>query len=201
MIARRFRYVVPVVLALSLVGSSLAIAGSQGNGSKASKGKHRGSATFHASLDGHQETPMTIHTAGKGHLTLTMTNSTTFEYRLEFSGLTGTPTAAHIHFGAPGTSGGVIVDLCGGTKPACPTTTSGTVTGTFAAADVKALPAQGFAAGDFAGFVDELRQGFMYANLHTSAFGMGEIRGQIGSHRGRSFDFKWWGRGHDKDDD
>jgi hypothetical protein len=187
----RFRYVVPTVLALSLAASSFAIAA---GGGKSGKGNHGQSGSFFASLSGREEVPA-IHTGASARFKLTMTNSTTFSYELTYSGLSGNPAAAHIHFAQPGANGGVIVDLCGGTKPACPAATSGTVTGTFAAADVKAIPAQGFAAGDFAGFVDELRAGFMYANMHTAAFPGGEIRGQISGDRGKHVG---WGRGHGK---
>jgi hypothetical protein len=188
---RRFRYVVPLALALSLAGASLALAGSGGKGGK---GPHGQSSTFFASLNGHQEAPA-IHTKGTGQLKLTMTDPNTFSYELTFSGLSGNATLAHIHFAQPNVSGGVIVDLCGGTKPACPAAQSGTVTGTFTGTDVKAV--QGFAAGDFAGFVDELRAGFMYANVHTTAVGSGEIRGQIFGDRGKHHGF---GRGHGHDD-
>ena len=37
---------------------------------------------------------------------------------------------------------------------------------------------------DFAGFLDALRHGSAYANMHTTRFLGGEIRGQIAMHRG-----------------
>jgi len=195
MIRRRFRFVVPAVLVLSLAGASLALAGSQGGGPKFKFKHNGGSGALHADLSGRQEAPA-IHTAGRGHLTLTMTNSTTFSYELSYSGLSGSATAAHIHFAQPNVNGAVVVDLCAGTKPACPAGNSGTVTGTFTATDVK--PVQGLSPTDFAGFLEELRDGFMYANIHTAAFGSGEIRGQIGArHFGKAFG-RWW---KDPDDD
>ena len=193
---RRFRYVVPLVLALSLVGTSLALAGS---GAKRGHGPNSNANTFSARLSGHQEAPA-VHSKGAGQLKLTLTdNDTKFSYELTFSGLSGNATLAHIHFAQPNVSGAVIVDLCGVPgKPACPAAQSGTVSGTFTGADVKAV--QGFTASDLAGFVEELRAGFMYVNVHTTAVGSGEIRGQIygdrGKHHGRGH-----GHGHDDDDD
>jgi hypothetical protein len=55
------------------------------------------------------------------------------------------------------------------------------VTGTIAAADVHAIPAQGLSADDFADLLRVIRAGATYANVHTVAFPAGEIRGQIGS--------------------
>ena len=53
------------------------------------------------------------------------------------------------------------------------------MTGTITAADILAITAQGLAAGDFAGAVRALESGNTYANVHTTNFPAGEIRGQI----------------------
>ena len=85
--------------------------------------------------------------------------------------------------------------LCGGGgKPACPGAASGTVTGTIVAADIQALPAQGIAAGEFNEVVAAVRAGVTYVNVHTSTYGNGEIRGQIGRGNGKA-------DGHKGDDD
>jgi hypothetical protein len=62
------------------------------------------------------------------------------------------------------------------------------VTGTLTAVDVLATtnPAQGVAAGEFAEFVQALRAEAAYVNVHTGAFGAGEIRGQITFNRSDS---------------
>jgi hypothetical protein len=184
---KRFRYVVPVVLALSLAGASLAIAASQGPANKGGKKNNGRSNTFHATLSGHNEVPA-IHTGGSGHLMLTVNNDNTLSFELTYSGLSSPVQAAHVHFAQPNVNGGVSFFFCGGAKPACPagnTSTPATVTGTVAAGDILAIPTQGLAAGDLAAIVSEIKDGFTYVNVHTTSFGGGEIRGQLGSDRGK----------------
>jgi hypothetical protein len=74
-------------------------------------------------------------------------------------------------------------------KPDCPQTTSGSITGTTTAADVIALNTagpndQGLDQHDFATFLRAIRSGDGYANMHTTRFPGGEIRGQIAVHSG-----------------
>jgi hypothetical protein len=64
-------------------------------------------------------------------------------------------------------------------RPACPTTTSGTISGRLVAADVEANPAQGIRAGDLAAGLRAMRAGATYVTIQTSTFPGGEIRGQI----------------------
>ncbi len=103
--------------------------------------------------------------------------SLTFELR--WSNLTGAPLVAHFHFAQRAVSGAVVVNICGTPgKPACGGA-SGSITGTVVPSDVLSVPAQGFAAGDFAGFLRIIRNGVSYVNIHTPTFPAGEIRGQI----------------------
>ncbi len=46
------------------------------------------------------------------------------------------------------------------------------------------VTAQGFAAGDLNSVVKAIEAGFTYANMHTSVFPAGEIRGQLVSGEG-----------------
>jgi hypothetical protein len=109
----------------------------------------------------------------------------TISFTLSYADMSSPVVQAHIHFGASKTNGGVMVFLCGGAKPACPT--SGTVTGTITAADVSVLPPsngdsvipQGIQPGDFAALVAAVRSGNTYINVHTTNFPNGEIRGQV----------------------
>jgi hypothetical protein len=103
----------------------------------------------------------------------------------------GTVTQAHIHFGKKHVAGGVMVFFCTNLKtmppanvplpPDCPVN-SGTLTGTWRAANVLAVTAQNIALHDFNALADALTSNTAYANIHTTAFPSGEIRGQV--HKG-----------------
>jgi CHRD domain-containing protein len=142
-----------------------------------------GAANLSARLTGFEETPP-ILTNGTGTFVATVQGSS-LTYRLTYSGLSAPVTQAHIHFAQRGVAGAVVVWLCGtatnpgpaGT-PTCPAG-GGTVTRTVTAADVQAVPAQGVAAGDFAGLLRFIRNDDGYVNFHTTAHPAGEIRGQI----------------------
>jgi hypothetical protein len=49
-------------------------------------------------------------------------------------------------------------------------------------ADVVALPSQAVAAGEIGEVVRAIRAGKTYANVHTSTYPSGEVRGQIKHH-------------------
>ena len=125
-------------------------------------------------------------------------DGTTLSWTFAWSGLSGPPLFAHIHFGLKGANYPVMTYFCGGPKgnpaispkPDCPQTTSGSITGTTTAADIIALNTPGATTDqaldqhDFAGFIRALVAGSAYANMHTTRFQGGEIRGQIAVHRG-----------------
>jgi hypothetical protein len=148
------------------------------------------SVTLTATMVGLNETPPTASPA-TGKFKAWQNPDGTFGFSLEFSGLSANAAVSHIHFGFPKVAGGVMIFLCGGGgQPACPAATSGTISGTFGAANVVGPTAQGITAGDFATAMKEVLGGAGYANLHTSTFPAGEIRGQVKVHRGD----------HDRDD-
>ena len=150
--------------------------------------------TFAAHLIGVNETPIVV-SSGTGHATITISHDEkSIAYELSYSGLEGNTVPAgkvlfaHIHVGRPTLVGGVAVFFCGGgnttaTQAACPT--SGTVTGTWTAADVVGPTAQGVDPANqgadeaFARLVDAIKSGLSYANVHTTRSAGGEIRGQI----------------------
>ena len=169
---------------------------------------------FFARLNGFQEIGAqnaesgAILTKGTGTLRLDLdrkNNMATWTLTFEDVGITppktGTVTVAHIHFGKRHVAGGVMVFFCtnvgggpAGTQP-CPTGPDGTVSGTFVAGSVVGPAAQNVSAGDFNALVEALTSNTAYANLHTTAFPAGEIRGQIHRGRGDRDDH------HDKGDD
>jgi hypothetical protein len=106
-------------------------------------------------------------------------NGTQLEFTLTYSGIEGgTVTQAHPHFAQRHVGGGIFGFFCGGPKPPCPTP-GGTVEGTWTAADVIGPADQGVAAAQFDEFVRALRAGAVYANVHSTSFPEGEIRGQV----------------------
>ena len=174
---RRIRALVPCV-SLSLVLASLlalvvgVLPGSAGEGGIAVQ-------RFSAALVGAEETPAPVETGATGELEITVVDANTWLYTLSYRGFEGgDPLFAHIHIADPGVNGSVIIFLCGGGgKPACPS--AGSVSGTITAADVMANADNGLAAGDFDSALRIIRSGRTYANVHTTQFPGGEIRGQI----------------------
>ena len=134
-----------VVAALAL--SALAVAGT----SKGAPGK------FSAALNVGQEKPIPKGTklGASGRFTATL-SGTMLTWKLTFAHLSGPATAAHIHAGARGVAGPVLIPLCG----PCSTPASGTVTLTQAQ-------------------IDSIKAGKTYVNVHTTKNPNGEIRGQI----------------------
>ena len=131
-------------------------------------------------LTGYQEaTPAGVSSPATGSFEAVIDDDAqTTDYTLSYSGLEAPVLFAHVHFGNRFTSGGVSAFLCGGgCKPACPQ--SGSVSGTITAADVIGPAGQGIAAGEFGELVDAIRAGLTYANVHSTKFPAGEIRGQI----------------------
>jgi hypothetical protein len=178
MTKRRLQLAAAVVFVLGLAGASIALA----SGGDKGHGKH-GKSNFRAKLTGFQETPAIV-TTGRGKLRLSVTDSE-ITFRLDYSGLSGPPLVAHIHVGQKSVAGAVSVFFCGGGgKPACPASTSGSVSGTITAANVIGPAAQGVDPGNLAALETAIRAGVAYANMHTAKYPAGEIRGQIkGGHR------------------
>ena len=108
-------------------------------------------------------------------------------YSLQYSALEGTVTQAHIHLGGKAQSGGISVFFCSnlGNGPAgtqaCPPAPA-TVTGTIRPADVIGPTGQGITAGQFAELLAAIRAGTTYANVHSTLYPGGEIRGQLNDH-------------------
>lgn len=98
-----------------------------------------------------------IASTGSGTATLSLDSATkVLTYKVEYAGLTGPATAAHIHAAAaPGGNGPPVVPFA---NPASP------ITGTATLTDAQ---------------VADLHAGKWYVNVHTAANKGGEIRGDI----------------------
>ncbi len=154
----------------------------------------RSSERVSANLQSETEVPA-ISSPAHGHFEAEISDDAV-EYELSFEGLQGIVTQSHIHIAQPGVNGGIMAWLCRTAAPTpppnftngptCPAAPGGTVTGVIRPTDILAVNAQGIAAGEFEEFVDALKKGIAYANVHSSSFGGGEIRGQIvrGRHHG-----------------
>lgn len=110
--------------------------------------------TFNATLTGSQETPPNSSPA-MGWATATLDTATSeFSVDLTFSGLVATETAAHLHFAPLGSPGPVVLPLPLGSSVHVTTMLDATS-------------------------VNELMQGLWYANVHSTVYRAGEIRGQL----------------------
>jgi hypothetical protein len=123
-----------------------------------------------------------ILSKGKGTASLEV-DDTQITYKLTYSGLSAV-TQAHIHFGKIHVPGGVMVYFCtnqgngpAGT-PVCPAN-GGTVTGAWTGGSVVGPAAQNVTPGDFSAIISALNSNTAYANIHTTKFPAGEIRGQV----------------------
>ena len=134
---------------------------------------------FKSNLNGYNEVP-TLSTASSGQVTAQLSeDQKSLNITLTFTKLEGVAQSAHLHLGLPATTGGIVAYICGSPKPSCPATADATVTTTVAASDVLAVPAQGIAAGDLASVMNALKNGALYANVYTTKYATGEIRGQV----------------------
>ena len=165
----KYAGLITVILGLAAASYALAQEGS------------RGARHVRADLNGYQEVN-SISTTGGGRFTASIDDENQLiTYELRYSALEGDTTIqSHIHFAQRSVNGAVHAFLCGGgDKPPCPAT-EGTVTDVIDAADVLAsVPDRGIEAGAFEEFVQAIRAGHTYVNVHTTKWPGGEIRGQI----------------------
>lgn len=117
-------------------------------------------------LTGSQEVPA-VAGSGTGDTTVVISaDGSRVTYAVTYSGLSGSVVAAHIHTGAAGANGGVILPLAQGPSP---------MVGTLTQSDF--TPSGSIAT--FADAVAAIRAGATYVNLHTAAYPSGEVRAQL----------------------
>ena len=116
--------------------------------------------TWTAALSSGQEIPKQVVKNANGHgLFKATVSGNTLKWKLTYAGLSGAATAAHIHMGAKGKAGNVLVPLCG-TAPACKSGVGGSIPVTTA-------------------MKTAIKSHLLYVNVHTAKNPAGEIRGQI----------------------
>jgi hypothetical protein len=139
------KLVLSVVAVSALTVTAAALAGTHAMG-------------WSAKLTAAQEVPKQAVAApgGTGAFTASVSGNT-LKWKLTFSKLSGPATAAHIHLGAMGKAGNVLVPLC---MP-CTSGASGTAPLTAA-------------------LKTDFTKHLLYVNVHTAKNPNGEIRGQLG---------------------
>jgi hypothetical protein len=165
-----------VSAATLLLLSSTALAGDE----------HRRNNRLSAVLKPTEEVPALSSTASGRFKVRIDDQAQSISFELSYAGLEAAPTQAHIHIGQRRVNGAISVFLCGPAPAAaqtCPVAPA-TVTGVLTPANIIGPAAQGIdpatdAANGFEELVRLLRSGVTYANVHSSKFPGGEIRGQI----------------------
>ena len=142
-----------------------------------------GSRNIRADLNGYEEVPAVSTVAAAQFRAEFSEDGESVDWALAYADLEGSVTQAHLHFGQPAVSGGISVFLCSnlGNGPAgtqaCPP--SGTIGGTFTASSVVGPSTQGIAAAEYGELVAAIRAGMVYANVHSTKWQGGEVRGQV----------------------
>lgn len=120
---------------------------------------------YTAWLQGSQEVPA-VSTPAYGLGTFLLSKDlSALKINVVVQGLSGPITGAHLHKGAQGTNGGVVVDLLSAVNDSVISTTI-----------------------DPTAILADLALGNIYINVHTSTYAGGEIRGQLKLHRSLTFD-------------
>src|SRR6267378_656178 len=153
-----------VLIGLMVSAVLVGIASCGGGGGGSSSSAAPATVVRSASLDGAQEGLPAVTGVGRGAVVVTPTmdinGARDITGGITFTGLTGNPSAAHIHTGARGVNGPPnVVSLTIASDNATATIPAGT----------KLTPTQ----------YADLLAGNLYFNVHTVANGGGEIRGQL----------------------
>lgn len=146
--------------ALLALACAVTLGGCNGDKNTAPKAE-----TYTAALTGSSETtPPALIIGATGQSTMTVNGNAitwtlttaNFATGTTAPGSSSTTLPAHIHLGAPGVAGGIMVPLTA--------TVDGTTSGTVTVAD---------------SVLAHMRAGDAYVNVHTAARASGEIRGQL----------------------
>lgn len=130
------------------------------------------STTYISTMNGANEPPPPVRvTNATGTATYVRTGSRV-TFTISATGLTAPVTAAHIHVGAAGVNGGVIVPYTINPGVTTGVVTSGTI-------DLSLPIVNGATSITGDSLMKLFDAGLAYTNVHTSTYAGGEIRGQI----------------------
>jgi hypothetical protein len=178
-------------LAFATLGAGSLLAGDDGD---REHGRDRdGKFVVRAELIGYQEVPALSTTAHGRFRAVVDTVANTITWKLSYDGLEGNVTQAHVHFGQMGVNGGISFYLCSnlanppaGTQacPVPPAEITGVITpdqviGPGPVVGPPATAGQGIEPGAFSEIAAAIKESIAYANVHTSKWPGGEIRGQL----------------------
>jgi hypothetical protein len=128
---------------------------------------------FTADLAGANEVPAR-GTGAVGKVGLYV-DGNTVDYTIEVHGITAI-TGAHIHSGAAGVNGGIRIALYPGPGTNFAASPTGAVDGILISGSFTSSQVTGVT---YEELLNQMRSGTAYANVHTSQFPGGEIRGQV----------------------
>ena len=158
---------VVIIGAILLVGTVVGVAAARTTGSAHRSGAalDPGTYTIKATLKASQEVPKPKNAGSAsgvftGTLKVVSAVNSTLTYKLTWAHLTGPALAAHIHLGAPGKAGKIVLPLCAPCS-----------SGVHATKKVTAVTATALIAAK------------AYANVHTKLNPAGEIRAQLTAKR------------------
>ncbi len=129
---------------------------------------------FNASLSGKNEVPARDTKAvGEAIVTISKDGSSV-HYKVIVANIENV-VASHFHMAPANANGGVVKGIFQNPNPQ----PSGRMNGILAEGDITAADLTGALAGNLAGFIEAIRSGNIYVNVHTTAYPGGEIRGQL----------------------
>ena len=133
---------------------------------------------FNASLNGKNEVPE-VDTKAVGEAIVTISkDETSIHFKLIVANIKENITGSHFHMAPAGANAGVVVNLLNISDFPPPTTAP--VNGILAEGTIVQSNLSGALSGKPLGdLISAIRAGNIYVNVHTTAHGSGEIRGQL----------------------
>lgn len=160
-----------------MLGLGALLVGTFAGCSESDEGTGPTAERWSAALAGSNEVPA-VTTSASGSATFEAVGDTAISFSVSVTGLTGT-TQGHIHTGAAGVNGGVLVWLlpANGTAAQAP---APTLTGVISTGTIARSWIRGTTPITLDSLKALMRSRLVYVNIHTSTFTGGELRGQIG---------------------